>query len=200
MLNLVIFGPPGCGKGTQSARIAERYGLVHLSSGDMLRNEIEKDTTLGKQVKKYVEKGLLVPDHIILKKIYKSAIKYINSAGIIFDGFPRTLVQAVMLDRFLHKKDILLDMVILMLVDRSELYQRLMGRAEDSGRKDDNEKVFHVRMKVYEKETHCLKNYYKKQSKILQVNGMEPVGDVSDKIANAINYYCKNNRIYSKVI
>ena len=200
MLNLVIFGPPGCGKGTQSARIANKYGLMHLSSGDLLRNEIEKGSALGNQVKHYVEKGFLVPDSIILKKVYKNAIRFMNSAGIIFDGFPRTLIQAVMLDKFLNKKGLHLNMVIHMLVDRSELFNRLTGRAEDSGRMDDTEQIFRVRMRVYEKQTHCLKEYYSAQNKILQVNGMAPVEEVSAKIANAIDHYRDKNKVFTNII
>lgn len=200
MLNLVIFGPPGCGKGTQSLRIMNKYGLMHLSSGDLLRTEIEKGSDLGNQVKHYVEKGLLVPDGIILKKVYKNAIRFINSTGIIFDGFPRTLVQAVMLDKFLKKKNLHLNMAIHMLVDRSELFKRLTGRAEDSGRMDDTEQVFRVRMRVYEKQTHCLKEYYSGQNKILQVNGMASVDEVSAKIANAIDHYREKNKVLSDVI
>ena len=200
MLNLVIFGPPGCGKGTQSLRIANKYGLLHLSSGDLLRKEIEKGSDLGNQVKHYVEKGLLVPDGVILKKVYKNAIRYINSAGIIFDGFPRNLIQAVMLDKFLQNKDMNLNMVIHMLVDRSELFKRLTGRAEDSGRKDDTEQIFRVRMRVYERQTHDLKDYYFRQNKILQVNGMAPVDDVSAKIANAIDHYREKNEVFSGII
>ena len=200
MLNLVIFGPPGCGKGTQSARIAKQYGLMHLSSGDLLRNEIDKGTVLGYQVQHYVEKGLLVPDSIILKKVYKNAIRFINSAGIIFDGFPRTLIQAVMLDKFLNKRGLNLNMVIHMLVERSELFNRLTGRAEDSGRMDDTEQIFGVRMRVYEKQTQCLKEYYSAQNKILQVNGMAPVEEVSAKIANAIDHYREKKEVFSNVI
>ncbi len=200
MLNLVIFGPPGCGKGTQSARIAKKYGLMHLSSGDLLRTEIEKGSKLGMQVNHYIERGLLVPDGIILRKVYKNAIGLINSAGIIFDGFPRTLIQAVMLDRFLKKKSIKLNMVIHMLVDRGELFRRLTGRAEDSGRVDDTEQIFRVRMRVYEKQTHCLKEYYSDQKKILQVSGMAPVEDVSAKIAHAIDHYREKNEVFSNVI
>jgi adenylate kinase len=200
MLNLVIFGPPGCGKGTQSSRIAERFGLVHLSSGDLLRDEIDRGSELGIQVRKYVEKGLLVPDSIILRKIYKSAIRFINSSGIIFDGFPRTMLQAAMFDKFLRKKNITLNMVIFMMVERAELFKRLRGRAEDSERKDDNEKIFNVRMDVYEKETHCLKKYYIRQKKLLKVSGMAPVDDVSEKIAHAINHYRQKNEIFSDVI
>lgn len=200
MLNLVIFGPPGCGKGTQSTRIAEKYGLMHISSGDLLRNEIERGTDLGNQVKQYVERGLLVPDGIIMKKIYKNAIRFIHSAGIIFDGFPRTLIQAVMLDTFLQKKELKLNLVIHMLVDRNELFKRLTGRAEDSGRKDDTDQIFGVRMRVYEKQTHCLKEYYSGQNKILQVNGMAPVEEVSAKIVKAIDHYREKNEVFSNVI
>jgi adenylate kinase len=200
MLNLVIFGPPGCGKGTQSARIAERFGLVHLSSGDLLRDEIDRGSELGLQVRRYVEKGLLVPDSIILRKIYKSAIRFLSSSGIIFDGFPRTMVQAVMFDKFLRKKNINLNMVIFMMVEKAELFNRLRGRAEDSERKDDNEKIFKVRMDVYEKETHCLKNYYTRQNKLLKVSGMAPVDAVSGKIAHAISHYREKNEIFSDPI
>lgn len=200
MLNLVIFGPPGCGKGTQSLRIARRYGLVHLSSGEIFRNEIRSNTLLGDKVRDVMNKGLLIPDNIVLKRLYKAASRFINTPGIIFDGFPRTLFQAQMLDRLLNKKCIPLNLAIFMLVDKDELMARLVGRSEDSGRMDDCRKVIDRRMAVYEEETKPLREYYIRQRKILQVSGMAPVDEVSAKIARAIDFYIEKDEIIPEVI
>ncbi|MCF8327840.1 MAG: nucleoside monophosphate kinase, partial [Bacteroidales bacterium] len=112
MFNIVIFGPPGSGKGTQSANIAKQYGLVHLSTGDLFRHEIQIQSPVGKEANRYISKGQLVPDAITLRLLYKHASKHINDPGIIFDGFPRTLNQAIMLDRMMNKKGIKVNLVI----------------------------------------------------------------------------------------
>lgn len=189
MLNLVVFGPPGCGKGTQSSRIAENFGLVHLSTGEILRHEIRKATVLGRKVEIFIQKGLLVPDMLILRKFYQIALRHIHSRGLVFDGFPRTVHQAKILDKMLAKKGMPITLVIAMVVDAEELFRRLKGRAEDSGRCDDNEEVFHERMKVFDRQTKPLYDYYNKQNKIVYINGMRPVNVVFNEIARTIESF-----------
>ncbi len=199
MLNLILFGPPGSGKGTQSTRVACRYNLVHLSSGELFREEVRKGTRLGFQLASYMMKGLLVPDNIAVKKIYKAAIQYRNSKGIVFDGFPRTVKQALLLDRFLNKKNIPLSIVFFMMVDEKELISRMMGRAEDSGRLDDNEEVILRRMDVYEKHTRPLRDYYQKQNKLSCISGMAPVKVVAERISSVIDNFLIKQEIIKSV-
>jgi adenylate kinase len=187
MLNLVIFGPPGSGKGTQSARIVEKYHLVHLSTGDLLREEMQKDTPLGREVKSYIDKGLLVPDEIVMKELYHVATRHEDAPGLIFDGFPRTIFQAEMLDRMLAKRNVPIDLVISVEVEEEELFRRMMGRAQDSGRSDDTEDVIRRRIEVYKNQTLPLIHYYRRQGKMVCINGMAPVDDVFGKISRAID-------------
>lgn len=199
MLNLILFGPPGSGKGTQSSRVACRYNLVHLSSGELFRAEVRKGNQLGYQLASYMLKGLLVPDNIVLKKIYKAAMHHQDSAGIVFDGFPRTVNQAVLLDRFLDKKNNPVSIVFFMMVDEKELINRMMGRAEDSGRLDDNEEVILRRMDVYEKQTRPLREYYQKQNKLSCISGMAPVKVVASRISSVIENYLMKKEIIKLV-
>jgi adenylate kinase len=195
MLNLVIFGPPGSGKGTQSARLVEKYKLIHLSTGDLLREEMQKDTALGKEVKKYINNGLLVPDEIVMKELYQVAIQHGNSPGLIFDGFPRTIHQAEMLDCQLEKRFVPISLVISVEVEEKELFRRMMGRAEDSGRSDDTEDVIWRRIEVYKSQTLPLISYYDKQGKIVSVNGMAPVDEVFEKISVSIDSFLKKQAV-----
>ncbi len=195
MLNLVIFGPPGSGKGTQSVKIVQKYKLIHLSTGDLLREEIENDTPLGNRVKKFIDKGLLVPDEIVLRELYCRAMEHLDSPGFIFDGFPRTIVQAEVLDRMLKKKGFSINLVISVEVDEQELFERLRGRAQDSGRSDDSSEIIRRRLNVYKQQTMPLIHYYKEQGKIVAVNGMAPVDDVFKRISLAIDTYKKENKI-----
>ncbi len=186
MLNIVIFGPPGSGKGTQSARIVKKYDLTHLSTGDMLREEMEKNTPLGKQVSEYIDKGLLVPDDIVLKMLYDYAAGHMDSPGFIFDGFPRTIVQAEALDNLLDKRGIPINVVLSVEVEEKELLKRIVGRGEDSGRTDDSMEIANQRLDVYKKQTMPLIDYYKEQGKIAPINGMQPVDEVFGDICQAI--------------
>ncbi len=197
MLNLIIFGPPGSGKGTQSARIVEKYHLIHLSTGDLLRDEMENGTPLGKMVRKYIDKGLLVPDEIVLKELYQKASTHMDAPGFIFDGFPRTIVQAEALDRLLEKRNIPIGLVISVEVDEEELFRRLMGRAEDSGRSDDSDVIIRRRLEVYKQQTHPLIAYYRKQGKIITVNGMAPVDEVFGKICQAVDKHLIDQNSHS---
>lgn len=199
MLNIVIFGPPGSGKGTQSKKIADEYQLMHLSTGDLLREEIKKNTSVGKQVKKYIDKGELVPDAIIIKELYKQASDHVDSPGFIFDGFPRTIVQAEMLDKMLGKHNIPINIVLNIEVEEEELFKRMMGRAEDSNRSDDKEEIIHKRIDIYKDQTYPLINYYKKQDKLVNINGMASVEKVFEKICHAIDTYKSCKKIVHSV-
>jgi adenylate kinase len=200
MLNIIIFGPPGSGKGTQSAKIVEKYNLVHLSTGDLMREEIAKDSPLGREVKKFIDKGMLVPDEIIMRELYDKASEHLDSPGLIFDGFPRTIVQAEMLDQMLNKHGIPIDVVLSVDVNEEELFKRLMGRAEDSGRSDDTADIIWQRIEVYKEQTFPLIDFYKKQGKIVSINGMSPVDKVFGKITKAVDTYLETKEIIPEVL
>ncbi len=189
MLNIVIFGPPGSGKGTQSEKIAEKYRLIHLSTGDLLREEMKKGSDLGIKVKNYINKGELVPDEIIIEELHLKVSEHKNAKGFIFDGFPRTIVQAEMLDEMLSKKDIKIDIVLNIQVEEEELVSRMMGRAKDSNRSDDKEDVIYKRIDIYKEQTFPLIKYYKNQGKIVNIDGMAEIGKVFEKICHAIDIY-----------
>lgn len=195
MLNIIIFGPPGSGKGTQSAKIVENYNLIHISTGDLMREEIANDTALGREVKKYIDKGMLVPDEIIMRELYEKASKHLDAPGLIFDGFPRTIVQAEMLDQMLEEHDMPIDVVLSVDVNEEELFKRLMGRGEDSGRSDDKTDIIWRRIEVYKEQTMPLIDFYKKQGKIVSINGMSPVDQVFGKIIKAVDTYLETREI-----
>ncbi len=195
MINLIIFGPPGSGKGTQSARIVKKYDLIHLSTGDLFREEMENNTPLGQEVRKYIDKGLLVPDEIVLRELYNRASEHMDSPGFIFDGFPRTIVQAEELDKMLDKRGMPICLVISVEVDREELFKRIIGRGEDSGRSDDSEAIIRRRLQVYEEQTMPLIAYYKKQGKFVAINGMAHVDEVFAKICHAIDTYLESEKV-----
>jgi adenylate kinase len=189
MFNIVIFGPPGSGKGTQSVRVAEKYCLEHISTGEMFRDEIIRGTSLGESVKSYMDKGMLIPDAIVLRKLVCMVHELKKTRGVIFDGFPRTLFQAQMFDKYLAKKEIPLNLIIYINVKVYELFSRMIGRAKDSGRSDDKKSIMIKRMKIYDTFTKPLIDYYRNQGKLLCVSGMAPVEIVSDRISSAIDEY-----------
>ena len=195
MLNIVIFGPPGSGKGTQSQQIVKKYGLMHLSTGDMLRSEIEQGTKIGCKVKEFMDDGQLVPDEIVMKILYYKAVEHADSQGFVFDGFPRTIVQAETLDKMLEKRKAPIDAVISVEVKEEELFKRMMGRAEDSGRSDDNEETIKKRIDVYKSQTMPLLDYYRNQGKLVSINGMESVDVVFENISRAINFFKDKKQI-----
>ncbi len=199
MLNLVIFGPPGSGKGTQSARIVEKYDLIHMSTGDMLREEMSKETPLGAEVSQFIDKGLLVPDEIVLKMLYQHISDHFGSPGFIFDGFPRTIIQAEALDKMLCDREVPINLVISVEVEEKELYKRILGRGEDSGRSDDSEGIVRQRLEVYKSQTMPLLDYYSKQDKIAAINGMAPVDEVFAKICRAVDTYVESSKVIPAV-
>lgn len=187
MFNLILFGPPGSGKGTQSVRIAEKYNLVHLSTGDIFRREIKNQTTLGLKVQSIIEKGELVPDDLLVD-ILRSALKQAGSpAGFCFDGFPRTLRQAADLDMLLGETAESVSLVLALEVDEEEVVKRLLKRAQLEGRKDDTEDVIRNRMKVYHAQTRPLMEYYEKQGKFVSLLGVGSIDDIFAEICKVID-------------
>jgi adenylate kinase len=199
MLNIIIFGPPGSGKGTQSAKIVEKYHLKHISTGDLLRDEMHRKTSLGLEIAKYIDSGMLVPDHIVIRELQHTVKIHCDRSGFVFDGFPRTLNQAELLDQMLICNETPVNIVISVDVHEDELLKRLMGRAEDSGRSDDNEEVIWKRIDVYKTQSFPLISYYSKQGKLVKVNGMDPVEKVFEKISLAIDTYVSKNKVLVEV-
>ncbi len=187
MLNIVLFGPPGAGKGTQSKLIVEKYTLIHLSTGDLLRSEIAAGTALGAEAKLLMDAGRLVPDEVVVGMIRNKLNANPGAGGFIFDGFPRTGEQAASLDDLLNELNAPITTMISMDVPERELIDRLLSRGKDSGRADDqNEEVIKDRLDVYQKQTAVLKNYYDKQGKMQEINGLGTVDEVFTRITNAI--------------
>ena len=188
MLNVVLFGPPGAGKGTQSEKLIEKYLLVHLSTGDIFRSNIKGATELGKLAKSFMDKGELVPDSVTISMLEDVVNKQINPKGFIFDGFPRTSAQAESLDAFLIQKGWRISAMIALEVSDEELKKRLLLRGKDSGRADDaNPEVIQNRINIYNCDTAPLKNFYKEQGKYLGVEGLGTIEDIFDRLCNEID-------------
>ncbi|HPE34041.1 MAG TPA: adenylate kinase [Bacteroidales bacterium] len=186
MLNLILFGPPGSGKGTQSLKIAEKFNLAHISTGDIFRSEIKNKTELGIKVQSIIEKGDLVPDPLLIEILENALNQLKGKSGYIFDGFPRTHQQAKDLDIMLEKRNDSISLVIALDVDQNEVVKRLLNRAQLEGRKDDTEEVILNRMEVYQNQTAPLISYYKKQGKFVQVNGMGSIEEIFKSISDQI--------------
>jgi len=188
MLNIVLFGPPGSGKGTQSATLIEKYDLVHLSTGDILRGEIAAQTPLGLEAKKKMAKGELIPDEVVIGMIGNKLEANPAAKGFIFDGFPRTTAQAEALDNLLKEKGTAITVMLSLEVEKDELVKRLLNRGKDSGRADDqNINVIENRIAVYNKETAIVTDYYKKQNKFESIPGMGAVSEIFDRLCKAVN-------------
>jgi len=188
MKNIVLFGPPGAGKGTQSERLIEKYKLIHLSTGDILRAERNAGTTLGKKANEYIEKGELVPDEIVIGMVANKINENLNAIGFIFDGFPRTTAQGKALDEMLNKLGQPITKMIALEVDENELTKRLLLRGTTSGRADDqDEATIRNRFKVYNNETLPLKDYYETQGKYLGINGMNAIENVFEDLCKILD-------------
>ncbi len=187
MLNLVLFGPPGAGKGTQSENLINKYGLVHLSTGDLLRSEIARGTTLGLQAKSIMDRGDLVSDEIVIGMIESKLDQNPNVKGFIFDGFPRTAAQAEALDDLLQKKGTAIHAMLALEVDNEELVKRLLMRGQDSGREDDkNEGIIRNRINEYNNKTLPLKEYYSAQGKFHSIKGIGSVDEIFQSLVDRI--------------
>lgn len=187
MLNIVLFGPPGAGKGTQSQKLIEKYQLIHLSTGDLLRNEISQGTDLGLEAKKLMDQGLLVPDEVVIGMISNKLDANKDAKGFIFDGFPRTVAQAEALDTLLTSKGDQISCMIALEVNDGELEKRLLLRGKDSGRADDaNPEVIRKRIVEYNSKTAPVANYYKQQDKFCSINGIGSIDDIFNLITHEI--------------
>ena len=187
MLNIVLFGPPGSGKGTQSEKIIEKYGLKHISTGDLLREEVAAQTELGLQAKAIMDKGELVSDKIVIGMIRKKLDENKEGAGFIFDGFPRTVEQARELRKALTDYDERVGVMISLEVPREELVKRLLKRGEETGRSDDNLETINNRIDVYNRQTIPVTYYYQKMRKHAAVDGTGSIEKIFERIADVIS-------------
>jgi adenylate kinase len=179
MFNIILFGPPGSGKGTQSARLVEQYGLIHLSTGDLLRSEISRKTALGMEAKAIMDRGELVPDAVVVGMIASALENNPMAKGFLFDGFPRTVAQSEALDNLLHQKKTSIGVVLAMQVSEEELVKRLLNRGLTSGRSDDNsEEVVRARIVEYHKKTSVVADYYQKFDKVVEIKGEGSVEEI----------------------
>jgi len=194
MLNILIFGPPGCGKGTQSEFLVSKYNLKHLSTGDIFRYNIKNETNLGLEAKSFIEKGQLVPDSVTIGMLNKEMRSINNLNGFLFDGFPRTIKQAQSLDQLLLKLNQEISLMICIEVPESELIKRLLIRGESSDRKDDqNKEIITNRIEIYKEQTEILKDYYLAQNKFYSVDGTSSIQEVKEKIFSLIDSYNLKN-------
>ncbi len=189
MLNIVIFGAPGSGKGTQSDKIIENYKLFHISTGDVLRDNIRRGTELGKTAKGYIDQGQLVPDELIIDILAQvlDENKDKASEGVIFDGFPRTIPQAEALEQLLADRGTRIDAVVGLEVPEDELIKRILLRGQMSGRADDNEETARKRLEVYHSQTSPLKAYYEEQGKYRAINGLGSIDDIFKSISETLD-------------
>jgi adenylate kinase len=188
MLNIVLFGPPGAGKGTQSEKLIHQYQLVHLSTGDIFRANIKGGTELGNKAKQFMDQGQLVPDEITIGMLESEADKHPDAKGYIFDGFPRTPKQAEALDNFLTSKGTAISGMIALEVDEEELRTRLMIRGKDSGRPDDQDPaIIQKRIDVYKNETEPVRDFYMAQNKYTGINGIGTIEEIFGRLCTAID-------------
>ena len=186
MLNIVIFGAPGSGKGTQSERIVEKYGINHISTGDVLRAEIKNGTELGKTAKGYIDQGQLIPDELMIDILASVFDSFKDSKGVIFDVFPTTLSQAEALKKMLAERGQDVSVMVDLEVPEDELMVRLIKRGKDSGRADDNEETIKKRLHVYHSQTAPLIDWYKNEKKYQHINGLGTMEGIFAEICEAI--------------
>jgi adenylate kinase len=188
MLNIVLFGPPGAGKGTQSIKLVEKYALVHLSTGDIFRKNIKEETELGQLAKSFIDKGNLVPDEVTINMLKSELEAHPDAKGFIFDGFPRTNDQAKALDELLSNLSTSINLMLALEVEEDELRDRLKNRALTSGRPDDAKpEVIQNRINVYNNQTLPVKKYYELQNKYVGVNGLGEIEDIFMRLCNTID-------------
>jgi adenylate kinase len=188
MFNLILFGPPGSGKGTQSEKIVEKFGLIHLSTGNLLRQEIADKTPLGLEARNFMDKGQLVPDEVVIGMIDSCLEKHADARGFLFDGFPRTIAQAEALDKLLNLKKTGICKVLALEVTEDELVKRLVKRGATSGRSDDtDEQIIRKRFSVYKQETEPVAAYYEREHKLERIHGEGSVEDIFSKLSGCIN-------------
>ena len=187
MINLILFGPPGSGKGTQAAKLVEQFQLIHISTGDLFRYEMSHNTPLGEQAKAYMAKGELVPDSVTIGMLRNKVESHPDAAGFIFDGFPRTIPQAQALDELLEEKGTRVTGLFALHVDDEEIVQRIKLRGLSSGRADDNnESIIRNRINVYKNETSPVFDYYAEQGKSQSINGIGEIDEIFERLSEAI--------------
>lgn len=185
MVNILIFGPPGSGKGTQSVRLAEKFNLTHLSTGDMLRAEIAAGTEIGRKMSSIMSKGELVPDEVVIEMIASRIDSTTGSNGFLYDGFPRTVAQTISLEKMLGERAMKIDTMLVLDVDHDELVKRLIGRAEISGRPDDKDTaVIENRIDVYKEKTEPIIDYCRKKGIYQPVNGMGTIEEIFERLSS----------------
>jgi adenylate kinase len=190
MVNFLIFGPPGSGKGTQSVKLAEKFNLLHLSTGDMLRAEIAAGTELGKKMSSIMSKGELVPDEVVIQMIAEKIDKSKGFAGFLFDGFPRTVAQTIALEKMLNERGMKIDQMLVLEVEHDELVSRLLGRAMLSDRPDDKDpSVIENRIEVYKSKTEPIINYCRQKGIYQPVNGMGTIEDIFGRLSGQIKLF-----------
>ena len=188
MLNIVLFGAPGCGKGTQAARLKEHYGINHVSTGEVIRGEIARNTPLGQSMKEYINRGELAPDQLVIDIITHYVEEHREDAGNIFDGFPRTTPQAEAFDKILEAEGLKVDLMIYMDVPEEELVKRILLRGKESGRADDaSEEVIRNRISTYRAQTAVVADYYTAQGKYAAINGLGTMDEVFARIVEVID-------------
>lgn len=188
MINIVLFGAPGCGKGTQAQRLKERYGIDHVSTGEVIRGEIRRGTELGRSMESYIAQGKLAPDEIVIGMIANYVAEHLDAKGCIFDGFPRTTVQAEEFDKILAKHGLKVDIMVDIHVPEEELVRRILLRGKESGRADDvSEEVIRDRLKVYHDQTAVVSDFYAAQGKYASVDGIGSIDEVFDRIAGIVD-------------
>jgi len=188
MLNIILFGPPGAGKGTQSEKLIKNYNLTHLSTGDLFRKHISERTELGLSAKKYMDEGNLVPDEVVIGMVAEKVKNTPDTAGFIFDGFPRTVAQAEALDKILSENGTPITMMLALQVDEEELLDRLLKRGKVSGRPDDqNPEKIKNRFTVYDRETTPVAAHYKQQGKLFNIKGVGDIDTIFSRLTEAID-------------
>ncbi|RYD52328.1 MAG: adenylate kinase [Sphingobacteriales bacterium] len=189
MFNVVLFGPPGCGKGTQSEKLIQRYGLHHISTGDLLRDEVSRATPLGVEARKFMDNGMLVPDEVVIGMISSRLEDTPDAQGFIFDGFPRTVAQAGALDRLLEFRQAPIRLVLALEVPEDELVRRLVERGKMSGRTDDTEEVISKRTKEYYAKTEPVAQYYEVQGKLQRIKGDESIDSIGTTLGKEVEKF-----------
>jgi len=194
MINIVMFGPPGAGKGTQARLLGKRFGYVYIATGDMFREHIKNQTALGKLAQQYIDNGDLVPDEVTIDMIREEIKKAPQAEGYIFDGFPRTIVQARVLDDFLQSKNARVNAVFALEVPEAVLIERILNRGKTSGRKDDaNVETIKVRLEKYKTNTEPLKNYYREKGVLYEIDGLQPIEEIHEEISRIIEQLKNGN-------